>query len=110
VRFITASVLDVVCTLKPIRAYMTDPLKFHLEVRNMETGEEAIVNNPVVVPATSTTNGSVTFSAVPFTNPGLFLVRLQYATQVDLDGNAVSLTTVMQDTVNKIVPQTSLTF
>ena len=114
-KFIVNGTANVVCTLKPSRASMTNPLKFHLQVVNVVDCTEELFNNPVVVPAVGPsanspgTNGSVTFTGVSFPSEGLYLVRLMYATQVDLDGNPVSLTTVLQDTVKKIVPETTIT-
>ena len=113
-KFVTASSVNVVYTIQPLRAYQSDPLRYHLEVQNIEADTEMIVNNPEVVPAvgpsaeSAGTPGSVTFSGVALTDPGLHVLKVMYADSVDLNGNAVSLTMVARDTFNKVVPLTTV--
>lgn len=111
-QFVVANSVGVTYVIPPLRAHQSDPQKYHLEVRNHLTDAELIVNNPTVVPATapsgsgSGTPGSVTFTGVPITEPGMYSFKLMYANQVDLDGNVVSMTLLNLDTVYKIVPST----
>lgn len=113
-RFVTAGSVDVVYTIPPLRAHQSDPLRYHVEVKNIEADTEFIFNNPVVVPAvgpnmdSAGTPGSVTFSGVVLSAPGLHVAKVMYADSVDLDGNAVSLTMVSRDTFNKVVPVTTI--
>lgn len=113
-RFVTAGSVNVVYTIPPLRAHQNDPLRYHVEVKNIEADTEVIVNNPVVIPAvgpnmgSAGTPGSVTFNVVALSNPGLHVAKVMYANSVDLDGNAVSLTMVSRDTFNKVVPVTTI--
>ena len=113
-RFVTAGSVNVVYTIPPLRAHQSDAARYHLEIKNIEAGTEVIVNNPTVVPAvgpnmsSSGIPGSVTFTGVVLSNPGLHVVKVMYADSVDLDGNAVSLTMVSRDTFNKVVPETTI--
>lgn len=113
-RFVTAGSVNVVYTIPPLRAHQSDPLRYHLEVQNIEAGTEMIVNNPVVVPAVGPsagdagTSGSVSFNGVVLADPGLHVLKVMYADSVDLNGDAVSLTMVARDTFNKVVPQTTI--
>lgn len=113
-KFVTAGSVNVVYTIPPLRAHQSVASRYHLEIKNIEAGTEMIINNPTVVPAvgpstgSSGTPGSVTFTGVALSNPGLHVVKVMYADSVDLDGNAVSLSMVSRDTFNKVVPVTTI--